>query len=167
MPFCAYCGKEVTQDAVYCPNCGAPIRQQAAPVPTQQPTYPPAGVMARIRPTGVTIIAALEILGGIVLLVFGLLAVSLSAYYMRGMFGMLADLGSAFGGIFIVLGLISFVMAYGLLMGRGWAWTITLVLEILSALVNLFSFPVGFVGLVIDIVVIYYLTRPYVKAFFK
>lgn len=75
-------------------------------------------------------------------------------------------LGGVIGGFFILLGLLSFVFAYGLLNGKGWAWTITLIFSILGILINLVGLPVTILGLAINVIVIYYLTRPYVKAFF-
>lgn len=42
MPYCPYCAKEVSPQAIACPNCGHPL-QQAQPVPsTPQPTPQPS-----------------------------------------------------------------------------------------------------------------------------
>lgn len=83
--------------------------------------------------------------------------------------GMMGDAGggaiiSIIGGITVVLGVISFVMAWGLLKGKPWAWTITLILTIISLIFDLPSMNI--IGLIIDIVILYYLFRPHVKAYF-
>ena len=105
------------------------------------------------RPLGVTIIAILMIISGIALLGTGavLLVVGI-------------------GVVPIVLGIASFVMAYGLWEGKGWAWTITLILSVISIIVGIASIATGNFGAIIHIiinaVVIYYLYRPNVKAYF-
>ena len=101
---------------------------------------------AQVRPTGVTILAILEIVSGI----------------MMGNEGV-AVLG-AISGITVVLGAMSFFMAWGLLKGKSWAWTITLILTIISLIFDLPSMNV--IGIIIDIVILYYLFRPHVKAYF-
>ena len=67
-------------------------------------------------------------------------------------------------GITVVLGLVSFVMAWGLLKGKPWAWTVTLILTVIRAVFDLPSMNI--VGLIIDVVILYYLFRPHVKAYF-
>jgi uncharacterized membrane protein (DUF2068 family) len=105
------------------------------------------------RPLGVTIIAILMIISGIALLSTGavLLVVGI-------------------GVVPIALGIASFVMAYGLWKGKRWAWTITLILSVIGIIVGIASIATGNVGAIIHIiinaVVIYYLYRPNVKAYF-
>jgi uncharacterized membrane protein (DUF2068 family) len=61
-------------------------------------------------------------------------------------------------------------MAYGLWKGKGWAWTITLVLSFIGIAFGLASIVTGNIGavfhLIINIIVVYYLYRPHVKVFF-
>jgi hypothetical protein len=45
----------------------------------------------------------------------------------------------AIGGIITAVGVVSFIVAYGLLKGMGWAWTLTVVLSIISILLNAIS----------------------------
>ena len=105
------------------------------------------------RPLGVTIVAILTAIGGLIFLGSGL--------------GLLII---GFGFILLVLGIAYLVMAYGLWNGRGWAWTITLILSVIGIIVAIATIVVGNVSAVINIiihgVVIYYLYRPNVKAFF-
>ena len=111
-----------------------------------------------------TILAALNVLSGIILLLLGVAVLIVSTHQLRRLLGEV--LGGVLGGTFVFLGLICFALAYGLLGGRGWAWITTFVLTIISALVNLINLPWGIAGLIVDGVIIYYLTRPYVRAFF-
>jgi uncharacterized membrane protein HdeD (DUF308 family) len=105
------------------------------------------------RPLGVTIIAALTIIGGIIFLASGLVFLIIGI-----------------GIILLALGIAYMVMAYGLWKGRGWAWTITLILSAIGIVVALVSIAAGNVGAIINIIihgiVIYYLYRPNVKTFF-
>jgi uncharacterized membrane protein HdeD (DUF308 family) len=105
------------------------------------------------RPLGVTLVAILTAIGGLIFLGSGL--------------GLLII---GFGFILLVLGIAYLVMAYGLWNGRGWAWTITLILSVIGIVVAIATIVAGNVSAVINIiihgVVIYYLYRPNVKAFF-
>ena len=119
----------------------------------------------QVRPTGVTILAILEIVSGIIAIAFGVFFGALIGSIGIDMMGNEdgAILG-AISGITIVLGAISFFMAWGLLKGKSWAWTITLILTIISLIFDLPSMNV--IGIIIDIVILYYLFRPHVKAYF-
>jgi hypothetical protein len=114
---------------------------------------------------GVTILAILTILSGIAMLLAGLGIAALGTVLI-----FLAPLGIFFGGILIILGIVSFIVAGGLLQGRGWAWSGTLVISIISIIIGIASLAAGNGGSIISViisgVVIYYLYRPYVMAFF-
>ncbi|MEM0011094.1 MAG: hypothetical protein QXP86_06605 [Nitrososphaerota archaeon] len=124
--------------------------------------------MQKERPFGVTVLAILEIIGGLILIGTGAF---IGAAGM--MAGMVPYVGWAFGPAFlalgvviILIGLFSFVIAYGLWTGKGWAWTLALVLSIIGIIVGIFNLPGGIIGIIINVIIIYYLTRPHVKAFF-
>jgi len=124
------------------------------------------------RPLGVTILAVLEIIAGILML-FGAAGMLFLATLGGGMpvagifFGMFA-MAMAF--IFVILAILAFIVAYGLWNGRGWAWWLAIILSIISLISNLGSLATGnaggIVGLIIAVVILYYLTRPHVKGFF-
>lgn len=107
----------------------------------------------KIRPLGVTIIAILTAIGGIIFLLSGIVSLIIGI-----------------GFLLLALGIAYLVMAYGLWNGRGWAWTITLVLTVIGIIVGIGSLVTGnagaVVGIIIQAIVIYYLYRPNVKAFF-
>jgi hypothetical protein len=103
------------------------------------------------RPTGVTIIAILNIIGGIIMLFSAIALIPI-------------------GGILVAIAIVSFVVAYGLLKGRGWAWTLTVVLSIISIVLNVIAIAAGNIASIINIIIsgiiLYYLYRPHVKAYF-
>jgi uncharacterized membrane protein (DUF2068 family) len=153
--------------------------------------------LERKRPTGVTLIAILTIIGGILLLFGGIGLVALAPFIgqinvnnsintsnsslslningtivtvpnnalfvLGGFIGIL-------GGMLIVLGLSSFVVAWGLLKGKAWAWIVTIIITIISVVLNVISIVAGsiesIVGLIINGIIIYYLYRPSVKSYF-
>jgi hypothetical protein len=151
------------------------------------------------RPTGVTIIAILNIIGGIIML-FGAIALiaigailptlppstfnqsELQANLTAGqgpitppsvpMFSpsLFGGIGIAIGGVLLALAIVSFVVAYGLLKGLGWAWTVTVILSIISIVLNAISIAAGNIASIISVIIsgiiIYYLYRPHVKAYF-
>ncbi len=124
--------------------------------------------MQRERPFGVTVIAILEIIGGLVLIGLGAFfaAVGMAAGVIP-FFGLpisIVYIGLAI--ILIILGLIAFAIAYGLWTGKGWAWTVALVFSIIGIIIGLLNLPGGIINIIINAIIIYYLTRPHVKEFF-
>jgi hypothetical protein len=136
------------------------------------------------RPTGVTILAILAILGGIGgLLVGGVLlaaaaivgTLDLSATYPQlasynltsATIGVLLGI---FGAVILILGLLYLVMGIGFLGGKGWAWTLGMIVAVLSLIIDIpsaiFFGPTNVLGIIIAIIILYYLTRTRVKAFF-
>lgn len=127
-----------------------------------------------------TIIAILNIIGGIIMLVAGIALVAVGSLLpsvleqgaeMSGLpAGALGALGVGMGGVIIALGIFSFVVAYGLWKGKGWAWTLTVVLSVISIVLNAISIATGNAGGIINIiisaVIVYYLYRPHVKTYF-
>ncbi len=121
------------------------------------------------RPTGVTIRALLQVISGIIAIVFGAFFGALMGGIGMGVGSDLMDSEFAgifgiFGGITVALGIMSFVMAWGLLKGKTWAWTITLILTVISLIFDIPSMNI--IGIIIDIIILYYLFRPHVKAYF-
>ncbi len=99
------------------------------------------------RPLGVTILAILAVIAGLAWLGFGLL---------------LAVLGVGF--ILILLGLVEFGVAYGFWTGASWGWWLGIIGAVLNIL-SIVSFDI--VSFLIGFVMLYYLTRPHVKAWFR
>jgi uncharacterized membrane protein HdeD (DUF308 family) len=105
------------------------------------------------RPLGVTIIAVLIAISGIIFLASGAVLLLIGI-----------------GIIFLALGVAYLVMAYGLWNGKRWAWTITLILSGIGIILGVISIAAGNIGSIVSIiiqaVVIYYLYRPSVKVYF-
>lgn len=139
--------------------------------------------MQKPRPTGVTIIAILNIIGGIIMLIAGIAVVAvgslLPGVFEEGMMetgalgmpsALVGGAAVAVGAVIIALGIFSFVVAYGMLKGMSWAWTLTVVLSVISIVLNAVSLASGNFGGIVNIIisgiVLYYLYRPHVKAYF-
>jgi uncharacterized membrane protein (DUF2068 family) len=145
------------------------------------------------RPTGVTIIAILNVIGGIIMLFFGLAFVALGTIIpfvpqselqqqQQNLTAGDIDLSQvppslisgaivAVGGVLVAIGIFSFVVAYGLLKGKRWAWTLTIILSIIIIVVAAISIATtgnifSIISIVISGIVLYYLYRPHVKAYF-
>ena len=114
--------------------------------------------MQRERPFGVTIIAILAVLGGIDYILLGFIVL------------IIPILGIILGGIFVIIGLSYFVVAYGLWDGRSWAWILTVLISALGIVVGLVSIIIGTGGsilyIIVNAIIIYYLFKPDVKAYF-
>jgi len=128
------------------------------------------------RPLGVTLLAILHVLQAILAFIIGLLLVTLGSFLPRFLihFPRLArhtGLFEVVGGILVIVALLYLCLSYGLWSGKGWAWTISLILAGLGIVLSLVALIVrGGLGVVIALilgaVIIYYLTRENVKAFF-
>lgn len=76
----------------------------------------------------------------------------------------------ALGWILMAIGIFSFIVAYGLLKGRSSAWKLTVILSTISIAVNAISIAtgntIGIVNVIISGIILYYLYRSYVRAYF-
>ncbi len=83
----------------------------------------------------------------------------------------LGGLGIAFGAVLVAIAIVSFVVAYGLLKGKRWAWTVSIILSIISIVWNVITLVTaanygGIISIIISGIILYYLFRPHVKAYF-
>ena len=165
------------------------------------------------RPIGVTIISILTIIGGVLLTFGGISLLAFGAFFtavpidvllseemqqqqqqdlqnaaeLQALARFLGGVGIAIGAIVLAVGIGYLIVSYGLLKGKGWAWTITVILTIIAIAVQIVSgitasmfnasfiedtntFVTGIiaqiVGIAINGVILYYLYRPNVKTFF-
>lgn len=84
---------------------------------------------------------------------------------------LLGGIGIALGGVLLAIAIVSFVVAYGLLKGKGWAWTVSIILSIISIVWNAITLVTaanygGIISIIISGIILYYLFRPHVKAYF-
>ncbi len=74
------------------------------------------------------------------------------------------------GGVLTAIGIGYLAVSYGLLKGRGWAWSIALILSYIGIVVAIISIVSGnfvpVINLAINIAIVYFLYRPQAKAFF-
>jgi hypothetical protein len=142
------------------------------------------------RPTGVTILGILAVLSGIVGIAFGavLLAASLAVgtitqslnnYLTSQGYSNLspyvttstvATVLGILGAFSLLVGIFWLVEGWGAMVGKGWAWTLGIIVFVLSIISNLIQVVFGnyssAIGVIVDLGIIYYITRPHVKAFF-
>ncbi|MDQ6866842.1 MAG: hypothetical protein M3044_23850 [Thermoproteota archaeon] len=145
------------------------------------------------RPRGVSIIAILIIITGVLSLLLGIGLVVIGPFLMNGLQTTSSNLGSqiepqilgiiflVFGAIWLALGVANLVMAYGLLKGMGWAWTISIIVLFIGIVIDIVSLSItsvgvfsntgsnllgNIVGIGISAFIVYYLYRPHVKAYF-
>ncbi len=131
--------------------------------------------MTQHRPTGITIIAILMIIGGLVLLFTGITPLFIgplisidSSDSSTSELGFLITIG---GLVLVGLGIASLIVSWGLLKGKRWARIITLIISIIAiifAIVSLVSTEdlVHIIPVVIYGVIIYYMFTDKVKLFF-
>ncbi len=158
--FCPNCGQDVDisrgEGPTTCPRCGYEFRGEKEKRPP--PSQPDASQQffdrkrSRERPTGVSILAILHVLGGLfsLLVLTALPSVSYLAQIL-GTIGTAIVLAEAIG---------SFVVAYGLWNGMKWAW----IGAIIFAIIGLLSLGLG---TIVSILILFYLFKKEVKAYFR
>lgn len=137
-----------------------------------QPQYSPPAKPE--RPLGVTILAILGFLGGILAIVGGVLIAVIGTVFIPGImktpYSLPGIIFGALGIVVIVVGLIDLVISWGLWAGRGWAWWLTLIfagLDLFSALAFIAAGNIfGIISLIIDGLIFYYFFKPHVKQYF-
>ncbi len=119
---------------------------------------------------GVTILAILGFIGGIGCIALGIMLSLLGPLILASlthsempMLALMIHFGATF---FVAYGVAALIVSYGLWTGKSWAWWIYIIMLILGILSSLLSLPHGIVGIVINGLIIYYMTRPHVKQYF-
>jgi hypothetical protein len=137
--------------------------------------------MVNERPGGVTVLAVVYIILGVVSLIWSLLVFGVGTF--TGLFGSLfgAENMASFGvtnvwaGMLGVAGaVLDFIIAYGLLKLRRWAWVLALIgvgVAVITGVLGLFGggfFGIccGILGLAVPAGILYYLLRPDVRQVF-
>lgn len=129
------------------------------------------------RPTGITILAILALIGGIFSVLAGLAAIGLGGIA-GGTIG--GSTGAAVGFVVILAGLVALIggalylaFAYGAWTLKPWGWLLGIVgagFGVVSAVLNFFGNDTGFVSLIIGVAIsggiLYYLFQPHVKSAF-
>lgn len=131
------------------------------------------------RPTGITILAILALIGGLYLLFIGGFSTVIGPMVGLEMTTQTDDATAmAVGGAMtimgigtLVVGIFQLVAAYGLFTLKSWAWILMVIMQVLSLIMNGFKLTApdktpAVVAVVIAAVILYYLFRPTVKQAF-
>ncbi|CAN5571013.1 hypothetical protein BH18THE1_BH18THE1_05630 [soil metagenome] len=148
--------------------------------------------MEKNRPSGVTIVAVLAIVSGIILIVGAVFTIylvpsiitsqlsndmseltstnQLSPEFSTTLTGAIINIVYIVSSAAIALGIAWFGLAWGLFTAKGWAWLITVILAIISVVfsivsimgANITSIPI----IIISGIILYYMYRPQVKSYF-
>ncbi len=121
------------------------------------------------RPLGITILAVLGFIGAIAFFAIAALFAALSPIFMselKSATPFMSILFTAGSILFVIIGAVQLVISYGLWKGAGWAWWIYVILLAIGIVSSLLSLPQGVLGIAINGVVLYYMTRPHVKEYF-
>jgi hypothetical protein len=172
---CPNCGTSVPEPVSsnqYCPNCGAlliaPNPSSRAPYFSPAPSgWTPLGStpIRGPRPTGISVLAVLSVLDGVGWLILGAVFIYIGSV-------IAVSILDGIGAFAVLVGLVFFGSSYGLWTGKHWAWIILLIVTVIALIFAVVSAVTGLglayviIGLIIDLVILYYLTRPNVRAFF-
>jgi hypothetical protein len=127
------------------------------------------------RPTGVAILTVLQIISGI-----GDVLVGIILLFGGLVFGILGGgiLGSALlllGTLAFALGVFSFILAFGLWTGKGWAWSLSLIGAMIGLVLGVLGIVVGgltvvslayLVPIILSVLILVYLNTNAVRVFF-
>jgi hypothetical protein len=170
MPYCPHCRIDVATKDNKCPNCGTILSH-----------VPPIGVQTAKRPMGVTIIGALAALGGIGSLIGGLGLLAIAGYPGVPVYGTstlptsLVASAQALGALFVALGVVYFALAWGYFTGKTWAWMVGIAISGVSIAIDIAQavllrtagYTTAVIGILVSVIIIYYLIRPNIKAWFQ
>ena len=150
------------------------------------------------RPTGVTILSIIIVISGVLIISSGISLISLGAFLSVPLNNTDVSLPTThlfqfisiiIGTIILILGIIYVLVFYGLIKGKGWSWTITIIVTMINLIIQVFLLIVSsvsavfivdnvdisilFIGLspmiidtIVSVIILYYFYRPHVKSFF-
>jgi uncharacterized membrane protein (DUF2068 family) len=114
------------------------------------------------RPLGVTILAVLQIIGGLLSLVVAIPLMTIAA--------LLPILGFLFlimGAVMALLGILALVVGWGLWSLKSWAWILALILNIINLILNIANWEVAWFSAIINLIIIIYLQQADIKSRFR
>jgi hypothetical protein len=115
------------------------------------------------RPTVVKILVLIVAIGSIMPILAGAMMLTggsaYEGYFMQELLSQILPTYS------VLIGVFALVAAWGLWIGKGWAWILTLIIFIIGIIMDLVTLPTGIVGVVIDAIVLYLLMRPDTRRF--
>jgi len=123
------------------------------------------------RPLLVTILGILGIILGLLGALLGVIILVIGGALLRNAMSshpILAALGGIIGGFVLLIGLIEIAVGWGFIKGMTWSWWVAVILYaigLIGAILDILS-VVSIIPLIIDALLLYYLTRPNVKSWF-
>ena len=115
------------------------------------------------RPTVVKILVVIVLIGSIIPVLAGAMMLTggsaFEGYFMQELLSQILPT------YYVVVGVIGLVLAWGLWIGKGWAWIIAVIVFIIGLVMDLVTLPTGIVGVVIDAIVLYLLSRADTRRF--
>ena len=127
---------------------------------------------AAARPTGITILAVLAAIGGVLSILAGIAIVGIGGFAAASS-GTAAyfGLGAVAGIILLALGVLNLAFAYGAWTLKPWAWTLGVGLQVANLIwagLAALSGDVGgqIISIAISAIILYYLFQPNIKAVF-
>ena len=189
MSYCEKCGASLQADSVFCSSCGTSLAPSTRSTPQATRT-----ILLGSRPGGITILTLLQGITSVVMLIGGMLLVVLSTFLASGgwdlippeeleaalleipwassftgvpLLALTTSFLTGIGLILLVVAVLGFFMTWGLWSGKSWARTLTLVLTVISIVTGIFSLPGSLVSIIIGIVILYYLRRPDIQAYYR
>jgi uncharacterized membrane protein (DUF2068 family) len=131
------------------------------------------------RPTGVTILAVLQFIGGALSLLFGVLSLFFGGAMVATDAAEAVDAAIDMGPVMmtvgiasIIIGIIGLIAGYGLFTLKGWGWLLAVVFSLSNVVRNIMALFSGvnvvgaIIGIVISGLILYYLYQPNVKRAF-
>ncbi|MGE4275201.1 MAG: hypothetical protein AB7E27_03945 [Candidatus Methanomethylophilaceae archaeon] len=122
------------------------------------------------RPLLISIIGYLYVLGALLFLLAGImfaLGMGDGTFVLEGTPMDISGYQTFAGGSMVVTAIVFFLVAKAFLDGWTIAWYLGVILQALGLVAGIIMFPIGLVSTVICAIVLYYLFRPDVKAFFN
>jgi hypothetical protein len=130
------------------------IKMAEIPTPTSGYSAPSGD-----RPLGVTILALLQIIGGLFALLGG------------AVFLIVPFIGWIIGGVIIIIALFDLIIGWGLWSMKSWAWMAAIILNLISLILSLAtgytSGSFDWISIIIDLIIILYLQQADIKRRFR
>lgn len=132
------------------------------------------------RPAGITALAILAGLLGIILIILGVVVGALASFIsdlikanapaigagVVDFSAIIAALATALAVIMFIFGILHIAVAYGFWVGAGWSRWLAIILSILGIIGGIITLPGGIISIIIYGLILWYLMQPHVKAFF-
>ena len=112
------------------------------------------------RPLGVTILAVLEIIVGLLGLFSGFTLLTLGA-----MVPFIGAFAALLGAVVLIIGIVDVIIGWGLWSLKSWAWMVALIVNIINLILNAVQF--AWLGAIINLIIILYLQQGDIKSRFR